>query len=434
MEYLLPLLVAIVVASVMFSLLTRGLPQRSAILRIVIIGFIIRVGLSLVFHAVPATRIFHEDAEGYEWLGVVMANGWKGEGPPLIFPHPVNYGYVYFVAGLSYVFGVSRLHPSLFNAVIGCASALLLYRIGLLVFVESVAKRALMFALFFPSMILWSSIAVKDTAMVFLLVTIMYGVMQLRRRFSVFHVVLVAACLAATFTIRFYIFYVAVLAIGVSIFFSGRRLARAFTGQVAIVGALVLILLFLGLRQQASENLSILSLERVSSFRSGLASTANSGWRGDVDLSTPAKAIAFLPLGLSLLLFSPFPWQFTGLRPLLTLPEMLVWWGLTFAWMRGLGYSFKSRMADLAPVVCFAVILSLAYAPVHGNVGVAFRQRSQILIFLFLFAAAGQHLKELRIRKQPDRLIDAGAKPVAEESNPPKAIPGARPMMPIRRR
>ena len=426
MEYLVPLFVISIFAAVVFPILLRGLPQRGTILRLILIAFAIRIVLALVFNIVPGTRIFHEDAVGYEWGGVIIAKGWRGEGPPIPYNVQVNYGYMYFSAGLSYLFGPNLLHPSFFNALIGCSSAILLYRIGLSVFIESIARRALMFALFFPSMILWSSIAVKDTSMVFLLVTTMYALIQLRRKLSLFHAILAASCLFAILTIRFYIFFVAVVAIGISFLFSGRRVGRAITGQTLLVAAILLGFMFFGLHKEASEDLSMLNLEHVSSFRSGMASTADSGWRGDVDLSTPGRALAFLPLGLSLLLFSPFPWQFTGLRPLLTLPEMIIWWSLTFAWIRGLRYAMKSRMTDLAPVVCFAIILSLAYAPVHGNVGVAFRQRSQILIFLFLFAAVGQHLKQLRAQRLPDRLVNRDAVPQ------PVTVPTAEPLMPRR--
>jgi hypothetical protein len=434
-DYLIPLLVTSVLAVISFSLLSRGLPERRAVLRILFVAFLLRVILALVFQLVPGTRIFHEDAAGYEWLGAAMADGWRGEGPPVVFPHTTNYGYVYFVAAFDYLFGSYQLFPSLLNTVIGCASALLLYRIGLLVFVEPIARRALLFALFFPSMILWSSIAVKDTSIVFLLVATMYAVVQLRRKFSLFHSLLTGACLCGILTLRFYIFYVAALAIAVSLLFSGRRIGRAFTGQVAVVGALVLFLIFLGLRKEATDDLSILSLERVSSFRAGMASSANSGWRGDVDLSTPSKAIAFLPLGLSLLLFSPFPWQFTNLRALLTLPEMIVWWGLTFAWLRGMRFSVRKRMGDLAPVLCFAVILAIAYSPVHGNVGVAFRQRSQILIFLFLFAAVGQYLKQMRAKGLSEAAIEEKMAPKpARAPAAPKPAFGPRPLISIRRR
>src|SRR5262249_5173657 len=149
--------------------------------------------------------------------------------------------------------------------------------------------------------------------------------------------------------------------------------------QLLLMGVLAAAMVFLGLRHEASQDLQLFDLERVSTLRSGLANSANSAFMADVDVSSPAKAIAFMPIGVLFLLFSPFPWQFRGLRPILTLPEMLVWWSLTFAWIRGLRYCLRARKGDLAPIICFAIVMTLAYSTVHGNVGVAFRQRSQII-------------------------------------------------------
>src|SRR5262249_17954031 len=158
--------------------------------------------------------------------------------------------------------------------------------------------------------------------------------------------------LTAILTIRFYMFYMAVAAILISLLlFSGRRIGTALTNQVLLAGILALAFAFLGLRQEAEANLDVFDFERLSHYRYGLAVSAESGWMQDVDVSTPAKAIAFMPYGLALLLFSPFPWQFNGLRPLLTLPEMLVWWSMTFAWIRGFMYALRARRSDLAPLL-----------------------------------------------------------------------------------
>jgi hypothetical protein len=306
------------------------------------------------------------------------------------------------------MFGRYKLHATFINGLIGCLTAILLYRIGLRLFTEAVARRAMLFALFFPSMILWSSVAVKDTCIVFLLVLTMSCMIQLKHRFSPIALLAAAAALSAILTLRFYVFYMTCLAIGLSLFFSGRRLGRALTTQLLLMGVLAGAMVFLGLRHEASQDLQLFDLERVATLRSGLANTANSAFMADVDVSSPAKAIAFMPIGVLFLLFSPFPWQFRGLRPILTLPEMLVWWSLTAAWIRGLRYCLRARKSDLAPIICFAIVMTLAYSTVHGNVGVAFRQRSQIIIFLFLFAASGLELKRLRARGLPDKNVEAG--------------------------
>jgi hypothetical protein len=406
MDIIVPLLVCGIFAALGISGLTRRLPERNAVSRLVVIALIIRVSFALLFFLAPSTRIFHDDASGYEDFGLLISRGWHGDGPPMLLEKPINYGYYYWSGAVYYLFGGYRLHLSLFNSVIGCLSAILLYRIGVRLFVERVARRALLFALFFPSMILWSSIAVKDTIMVFLLVAIMHSMVALWNRFTILHGIIVATSLAAILTIRFYIFYIALAAIVCSVIFSGRRIARALPTQLVVIGVLALLVVGLGLSREASDDLAMLNFERLSTVRSGLASTADSGWRGTADVGSAGGAIAFMPVGILFLLFSPFPWQLTSLRPILTIPELILWWGLTFAWLRGILYALRSRRSSLSPMVWFAFILIVAYSPMHGNVGVAFRQRSQILIFLFLFAAIGQELKRVRKKRLPDSAIE----------------------------
>jgi hypothetical protein len=408
MDYLIPLVEVGILAAVLFNLGARMLPPLRPLLPVVIAGLAIRLGLCILFVALPATRIFHDDADGYEVFGMALARYWTGGGPNLHAGWEVNYGFWYWNGILYWIFGNYRLIPSFMNALLGCLTAITLYGIARRLLVEEVARRALYFALFFPSMILWSSVTVKDTLMVFLLVLGMNSAMRLSQRLSLFHVLVIGGVLSAMLTIRFYMFYMTALAIFLSLtIFSVRRAGRGVMSQLLLAGALTLLVAFLGLQNELQSNLLYFDFSNVSRLRSNLASTSNSGWQGDADVSSPAKAIAFAPLGLLFLLFSPFPWQFTGLRPLLTLPEMLLWWSLTPAWVRGFRYALGSRLSELRPVLVFTVILSLAYSTVHGNVGVAFRQRSQIMIFLFLLAALGLHLKRLRAAGAPDAAVEA---------------------------
>ncbi len=45
------------------------------------------------------------------------------------------------------------------------------------------------------------------------------------------------------------------------------------------------------------------------------------------------------------------------------------------------------------PILVFTTALTLAYGAFLGNVGTAYRQRTQIMMFYFLFVADGLHRK-----------------------------------------
>ncbi|HLA12397.1 MAG TPA: hypothetical protein VJ023_17555, partial [Pyrinomonadaceae bacterium] len=58
----------------------------------------------------------------------------------------------------------------------------------------------------------------------------------------------------------------------------------------------------------------------------------------------------------------------------------------------------------ISPILIFTVMLSLAYSVFQGNVGTAYRQRAQLLVFYFIFVAVGYVLmlerREERKRRQ----------------------------------
>ena len=109
----------------------------------------------------------------------------------------------------------------------------------------------------------------------------------------------------------------------------------------------------------------------------------------EYDVSTPGGAILALPVGLTYLLFAPFPWAIAGTRQALVLPEMLVWYGLMPAFVAGLIQTIRRQLGDVLPILTFAVTLTLAYALMQGNVGTAYRQRTQVTMFFFLFMGVG---------------------------------------------
>jgi len=131
------------------------------------------------------------------------------------------------------------------------------------------------------------------------------------------------------------------------------------------------------------------SMEQLQRSRADLAKSAESGFGKDVDVSTTEGAISTIPVGVLYLLFAPFPWQVTSLRQSITVPEMVIWWFSCPLLVLGLWYGMKHRLREVAPIVIFTTMLTLAYSLVQGNVGTAYRQRSQLLVFYFIFVAVG---------------------------------------------
>src|ERR671936_1149841 len=95
---------------------------------------------------------------------------------------------------------------------------------------------------------------------------------------------------------------------------------------------------------------------------------------------------------------------------------MFVWWASFPLLVLGIWFTIKYRLRQALPILIFTTMLTLAYSIFQGNVGTAYRQRSQILVFYFIFVAVGAVLLKER---QEDRLRrDAPAKRAAPQGPP----------------
>jgi hypothetical protein len=225
---------------------------------------------------------------------------------------------------------------------------------------------------------------------------------------------------------RFYIFYMTAAAVcGAFVIGMRAQTTRSLLRQVAVVLAIGVGLTYMGVLRTADAQLEVYGdLEAVQRSRADLVRSANTGFGQDVDVSTASGALSAVPLGLSYLLFAPFPWQLASLRQSITLPEMVVWW-LSFPLLViGIWFTVKYRLRQALPILLFTTMLTLAYSIFQGNVGTAYRQRSQILVFYFIFIAVGAVLlKERQEDRQRQRLRQRQAAADAIRLGRPPARP-----------
>jgi hypothetical protein len=393
-----PVLVFAFLGSVAFLLAVRTVPldERAWIRKTLLIAFAVRVCIAVFFEVFRDWRIFHEDSEGYEALSVALSRSWWGTGPPLNLAD-TNSGFYYLGGAVCFLFGPFKLNLSLFNGLIGTATAFLIYRASRRFLHLRVARLACGLVAFAPSMVMWSAIALKDAVTTFLIVVTLISCVELKARFTLQALAGTILPILAMQPIRFYLVYFMMFAVLGSLLID--RGLSALTGvykQLFLLGAIVAVFVLTGLSGRTLEESEFLSFERVSAYREGMATSARSGFSQHVDISTPGKAMAFLPIGLANLLLGPFPWQMSSIRAAIALPETFVWWLLVPATIRGAVFLSRRRLSEIAPVLLFAITLSCAYSLVHGNIGSGFRQRSQIFVFLFIFSAVGWYQRKCR--------------------------------------
>src|SRR5262249_15519623 len=243
------------------------------------------------------------------------------------------------------VIGPNMLAIQLINGAIGAATAIVVYYVAQTLFSNvRVSKLAAILVAFFPSLVLWSSQALKDGVIILALALSILATLRLMEKITIGYTVVLIGCLLALFSLRFYIFYMMCAAVAGSFFLGMKTLsAQGFLHRFIAVGVIGLAFTWFGVLQSAGAQIErYANLQTIQNSREDQAS-AGSGFMKDVDVGTTEGALTVIPMGLLYLMFAPFPWQFTTLRQVITLPEMIVWW-LVFPFLvLGLWYSMKHR-------------------------------------------------------------------------------------------
>src|SRR5688500_19875925 len=109
------------------------------------------------------------------------------------------------------------------NASIGASTAIVVYYVSQSLFDNTrVAKLAALLVAFFPSLILWSSQALKDALIILALALCILATIRLMEKITVPYILVLGGCVAGLLSLRFYIFYMMAAAVAGSFVKIGR--------------------------------------------------------------------------------------------------------------------------------------------------------------------------------------------------------------------
>lgn len=405
------------------------------LLKIFVAALLVRMLLASIIFMFRAQDFFGGDAITYDIVGFWQLHAWYGDQFMASLAKRFSggaegsgWGMVYMVATIYGLIGRNLLATQFVNAVLGAVTAPIIFLCAQHVFNNTRVARLAAFAVaFYPSLILWSSQGLKDAPIVFFLSLSILATLRLGEKISIKYILILLCSMFALLSLRFYVFYMILVAVG-GAFLVGMRAWTpvALIRQFALIIVLGLGLTYIGVTRYANIQFeSFGNLRRVQVSRLDASRSAQSGFGKDVDVSTTGGALSAIPLGLIYLLFAPFPWQLASLRQSITLPEMLIWWASFPMLVLGFWFSIKYRLRMISPILIFTVMLSLAYSIFQGNVGTAYRQRAQLLVFYFIFVAVGYVLmmekREDRKRIQEEERRQLAVDPV-RRSTPHKSV------------
>ena len=357
---------------------------------------------------------FFEDALYYEEVGYSIASDWLS-GRSVDFASlsqgGVRTGWLMIVGIAVFYFlmqGVRALPVLLvFYSAITAWVPVYVYRISRELGLSQIAaRRAGWLVVLSPAFVFWSGSLYKEGLVMLALSVGSYHTLRLQSRWQGRSLALLTASLFGLLALRFYLAIMMSVVVVLGLLWGrtdphgraqGHALLPSFARQVLIAVGFVGLLVTLGFSEGAERRLAEspegqvveVDLTRLNVDRQWSATSAYSGYLTEADISTPAAAVRYLPVGLVYFLAVPFPWQFGSLRQNLVIPETAFW--LLLYPLIGIGIVRGLRMNRASTVVLLAVTggMCVIYALVSGNVGIAYRMRSQVWLLWAPFAAWG---------------------------------------------
>lgn len=405
-------LVCLILASIAGFFVYRDKEEGGFLLQLFGWALLIRMLVATGIFMFNTQEFFGGDAITYDFYGHALTKAWEGDSfykaisDRFMAGQASAWGMVNLIAVVYSIIGRNTLAIQFVNSVIGGATAILVFHCAQHVYKNiRVSKLAAICVAFFPSLVLWSAQGLKDAPIVFFLVLAILASLRLNEKLSLKYAAVLVVALFSILSLRFYVFYMIAVAIAGGFVIGFQKFTPTnFARQFIVLVLVGVSLTYLGVTRYASAQFDRFgTLEALQRSRLDL-SRAGSGFGQEVDVSTTQGAISTIPIGLVYLLFAPFPWQLASLRQSITFPEMIIWW-LSFPMLvLGIWYSIKYRLRQIAPILIFTTMLSIAYSVFQGNVGTAYRQRAQLLVFYFIFVAVGFVLVKEKKEERDNKL------------------------------
>jgi hypothetical protein len=289
-----------------------------------------------------------------------------------------------------YLFGAVNLVPKMLICTFGAWTSVLTALIAEELFPGSGRRAGWMTALF-PSLVLWTSLVLKDgVALLGVEVFLTAFILRVgRTRLSAPLVVLLAVPgLGAIAASRAYeMGFLAAAVVGALLIGRGGRFGRNL-GLYAVVSLALVLFMQRYIQQPVDFTGDESPLAKLAAIRSGFAEGTGSAIRHDiVDVRSPAGLVAWIPIGLAYFFFAPLPFTGGSIISAATTPEMLVWYAMLPSMWRGLRRASRERSVGFLVLFLFTMSSAIGWSILVTNVGTIYRFRAQIMFVLLILAA-----------------------------------------------
>lgn len=406
--------------------------QRRIVTRVIAGAFLLRMivvtGVIIVTRTTGSLAIVG-DAAAYQGFARDVAASLH-ESPPSAWQPPVLpqwgvylYGpYTFFQIALYYLIGAQVVASNVINSAAYCGAALLIFDSARRLFGPRQGLLAATVVAFFPSLVLWSSVNLKDAFIVLVTSLALWLLIRFaeRPRLSLLLAILVVAY--PLDGLRRYAFVILCLAIPFAGLLVRNARARKRVGWALAAGAVSASLLL----ATGSHIYFSFGLVRAEQIRQAMASGARTAFQEPPPAAFPTSAaptpgaaptgsatalpapstapvvageslgsrditistLRYVPTGLTYAFFAPFPWAARRLDDVVLVPEMLLWYVVLGAAAWSI-YRHRRDLGLLTPTLLFVAGSFAIFTLAEGNVGTLFRHRGMVVPATILVAAPG---------------------------------------------
>jgi len=372
-----------------------------------------------------STLSFFEDALYYYQAGIAIAQEWLASGSSVTFTAMMResnvhhaWGVILLITFFSVLGNGLKSMPILMvlYALITSWAPVITYKIARVLGIAPASSFiAALLVVFSPCFAFWGGTLYKDGLVFLVLNLIVYHTLLLQKRLRVFSIAIIVLLMFYLLTLRFYMPIFLLPSLGLGLLLGHRRkdanaasrptpLFAVLLKQGLIIIFLAAILTMLGLykRIEAMIPMGINDmLQNAQGVRDDFSRRALSGYLVGADLSSLVSMLKYLPTGVAYFLTVPFPWQLGSMRQNLIWPEMIFWLPLYPVILLGMKRGLRLNFQGSVLLMTITIIMSCGYGLYVGNVGTAYRMRSQIWLFWVIFVGWYHEKKSLKIPRGP---------------------------------
>lgn len=363
--------------------------DRAFLWRLCISAWLFRLAIIILYALTSAIKRFDLSLDHiqYDKQGVLVMNAMNyGD---FALKSWIDDGWFQFVGLIYYLLWPSPFLVQLINITISTLTVIPLFLIMRELTGDVRVQRfyAVLIA-FFPSIMFWSTLMLKDSAAILAVALVIYGVFVLRQRFSLWPLLGLLAGLTIFMGTRTYLLIVVVMLMPAAFLLFPSGKSRIPLRAIILPALIGLVPMAIGYGYFASgefQRSMYFDIEYINHVRGSMAAGSGSmfedgghtwgrGIGSDIWLAVTTLFAIFVPVN---------PFELANVRQLAALPFVLVMFYLFPYLVRGVRHMWRLRRLT-APIMIIATGVLAVYVGGTSNTGALFRWTAQVMPYFLL--------------------------------------------------